>query len=185
MSGRGKVLRIHSTVAVTRALSQIIVLPVPPRGAPADAGNRPINYRNDDSGLLGGRDPEAPHCADWSFGDRVPTSDCIGLTLWSSGIDRYQPGFHGTHGAWLNCKSLMADARTTQKVCRPLRFGEVEQPGDWLLTEAHIGVIVRPTSKGSKMLIVDCSPRHGRETAVNIGGPWSKACQVIRPLVYS
>lgn len=52
--------------------------------------------------------------------------------------------------------------------------------GDWLVTPDHIGLIVRPATRAGDHLVVDCSPRHGRETAINTGLPWSEACQVLR-----
>lgn len=183
---RGKKLKLTRAQVQQRALNMIVALPPPPPGAPADAGNRPINYRLDDSGLLGGRDPERPHCADWSYGLRVPTSDCIGFALWASGIDRYQPEFNGTNEHWLNCRSLLDDAEGDMVFCRTLLSGEAAKVGDWLLSGSHIGVIVRPKSgPGLDHLVVDCSPRHGRFTAINTGGPWSGECQVIRPLFYA
>jgi hypothetical protein len=193
MLRRGKVLELSRMHVVARALGQILAVPTPPPGAPADAGNRPIAYRLDDSGLLGGRDPDQPHCADWSYGLRTPTADCVGFALWASGIDRRQPGYNGLNGQWLNTDSLLADADGEQKFCRPLRMGEAAKPGDWLISASrrvlfkrvpgHIGVIVRPSPGAAfEHLVVDCSPRHGRDTAINTGGPWSKACRVIRPL---
>jgi hypothetical protein len=164
-------------------MSALLEIPVPPKGAPADAGNRPIAYRREEQN--GGKNPDAPHCADWSYGNRTPTADCIGFALWASGIDRLQPGYDGTRGEWLNCHSLLADAGSDQRFCRPLRMGEAAAPGDWLLTKSHIGVIVRPETRASKVLIVDCSPRHGRDTAVGLGGPWSASCVVVRPLHYA
>lgn len=192
---RGKVLHLNRTQVVARALSMIPAIPVPPAGAPKDAGNRPIAYRLED--YNGGKDPTAEHCADWSYGLRTPTADCVGLALWASGIDRKQPAYKGSLGPWLNTDSLLADAHGDMVYCRPLMSGEAAKAGDWLISPStrsilgkrkpgHIGVIVRPALlPGQQHLVVDCSTRHGRDTAVNTGGPWSKACQVIRPLFYA
>ena len=175
---RGQIRKTTRSEAVARAYSMISAIPVPPPGSPSDAGNRPINYRLKD--MNGGKDPFAPHCADWSFGNRTPTADCIGFVLWASGIDRYQPGYSGSRGDWLNCASLLDDAHGAKVYCRPLVTGEHPEAGDWLVTRDHIGIIVRPECTGSDDLVIDCSPRHGRGTAVNTGLPWSEACEVIR-----
>lgn len=188
---RGTIRPTTRGEAVGRAMSMIIAVPKPPKGAPADAGNRPINYRLD-AGFNGGADPLAPHCASWSFGDRTPTSDCIGLVLWASGIDRLQPGYKGSRGEWLNCASLLDDAQGAARFCELAsiviaRGGKVE-PGDWLITRDHIGMIVRPDTTTNVVdgdhLVVDCSPRHGRAHAVDTGYPWSDACVVVKPKFY-
>lgn len=180
-----RVLELTRGQVVARALSMIVATPEP-RKKTADAGLRPIHYRLDTSGLLGGDDPNAPHCADWSYGGRTPTADCIGFALWASGLARQQPGYSGSRGDWLNCASLLDDADGNRAWCRPLAAGEMAKPGDWLLTRDHIGVIVRPKLRpGQEHLVVDCSPRHGRNTAIDTGGPWSGECRVIRPQHYA
>ncbi len=181
-------------MAVQRALSQIIAVPEPPKGAPADAGHRPVAYRLL-GGYNGGFDPDAPHCASWSFGDRTPTADCVGFVLWASGVDREQPGYNGSRDVWLNCASLLDDANGTnlpagtapRRYCRPLAEHEPPRPGDWCLTRDHISMVVRVTGEPGReeLLVVDCSPRHGRDAAINTGLPWSDACEVVRPLVYA
>ena len=168
---------------MARAFRALISIPIPPKGSPGDAGNRPINYRLEEAN--GGSDPGAEDCCDWSFGNRTPTSDCIGFVLWCSGIDRKQPGYIGTRGEWLNCASLMDDAKGAQRFCQLLRMGEKERPGDWLMTRDHIGIVVRAECVDSDILVADCSPRHGRKHAIGLGGPWSDACVVVRPLIYS
>lgn len=180
---RGAVRPTTRTEAVQRALAMITAIPAAPAGAPADAGHRPIAYRLKD--FNGGRDPYAPHCADWSYGLRTPTADCIGFVLWASGVDRYQPGYKGSRDEWLNCASLLDDADGAKVWCSPVSHVEAA-PGDWLVTPDHIGMIVRPDgttideTEASEHLVVDCSPRHGRSRAVNTGYPWSAACRVLR-----
>jgi hypothetical protein len=148
-------------MAAQKAFSMIIAVPVPPVGAPSDEGNRPIGYRLEDEN--GGRDPFAPHCEDWSYGLRTPTADCIGFVLWCSGIDRYQPTYHGSRGGWLNCISLLDDANRAKAWCRAVLYSAA-LPGDWLITDEHIGIIVRPAcylpdhTMTSDHLAVDCSP---------------------------
>lgn len=181
---RGTILRISREEATRRALSQIIAIPKPPPGSPTDAGNRPINYRLE-GGYNGGFDPGAPHCASWSYGDRTPTADCIGFVLWASGVDRLQPGYAGSRGEWLNCASLLDDADGAKRFCRPITKYETPMPGDWLLTRDHIGFVLRKDCGEVDILVVDCSPRHGRASAINTGYPWSDACRVIRPQVYA
>jgi len=180
---RGEIRSFTHEMVVQRALSQVVAIPDPPPGSPLDAGGRPIAYRLE-PGFNGGADPFAPHCASWSYGNRTPTSDCIGLALWASGIDRMQPGYKGSRGEWLNCASLLDDADGAKQFCRPLKLTEMARPGDWVLTRDHIGVLVRPQSTHADELVVDCSPRHGRQHAVGIGMVWSDACRVIRPVFY-
>jgi hypothetical protein len=168
-----------------RALAMLMAVPPPPKGAPLDAGNRPIAYRLDDSGELGGDDPNEPICADWSFGNRTPTSDCIGLVLWASGLARRQPGYNGTRGEWLNCASLMDDALSAVPRWGKTIRREHALPGDWLLTRDHIGMVIRGPTVTSDVLVVDCSPRHGRAHAIGTGYPWSDSCVVVRPLHYT
>jgi hypothetical protein len=177
---RGAILKLTRAQAVTRALSQITVMP----RLLIDGVALPIAYRLE-GGYNGGFDPSAPHCASFSYGGRTPTADCIGLVLWASGIDRKQPGYNGSRGEWLNCASLLDDADTDRTYCHPLTEKEVPLAGDWVLTRDHIGMLIRPETATTDALVVDCSPRHGRKTAVNTGGFWSDACRVIRPLVYS
>jgi hypothetical protein len=167
-------------------MSMLLAVPRPPPDAPFDAGGRPIAYRLD-PGFNGGADPTAAHCASWSYGLRTPTSDCIGLALWACYIDRKQPGYHGTRGEWLNCASLCDDADGERRFCEPIEY-KLGRAGDLLITRDHVGVIVRPCLVNGDAgadpdfdhLVVDCSPRHRRDSAVGLGGPWSDACRVIR-----
>jgi len=180
---RGKIRPTTANEARLRALSQIYAVPTPPAGAPFDGGHRPIAYRKED--YNGGKDPYALHCADWSYGERTPTADCIGFMLWASGLDRLQPDYKGTRGEYLNCGSLLDDADGAQAWCKPVAAHEA-QVGDWLMTPDHCGLIIRPACllpNGAMVadhLVVDCSPRHGWNTAINTGAPWSTSCRVVR-----
>lgn len=185
---RGKILHLTRAQVVQRGLSQLAALVAAPNGTP-----HPIGYRLE-GGFNGGFDPEAAHCASFSYGERVPTADCIGFVLWASGIDRLQPGFAGVNGDWLNCTSLVADAAGAKKFCRPLVAGETPKPGDWLLNKDHIGLVIRGQwhdyiheKDGMPVLVVDCSPRHDqtRAAAIGIGGAWSDTCRVVRPTFYA
>jgi hypothetical protein len=172
MAQRGEILYLHREEAVARAVSQLSVLVL----------GKPIHYRLKD--FNGGADPHAAHCASISpaggaYKVKTPTADCIGLVLWSSGIDRKQPGYEGSLGEWLNCSSLLADAHGEQRFCRPLATGEAALAGDWVLTKTHIGMYLRAG------LVIDCSPRHARNAGVGTGVPWSSMCQTLRPLVYT
>lgn len=174
---RGKILGLKREDARRRALDMVTSLLKNKYGELV-----PIAYRLKD--YNGGDDPARAYCASWSYGERTPTSDCIGLILWSSGIDRKQPGYKGLLGEWLNCRSLIADADGAQVYCHPLKPGEKARVGDWLLTKDHCGLIVRPDpdpADGFNHLVVDCSPRHGRSHAVSVGYPWSEACRVLVP----
>lgn len=190
---RGKILHLTREEVVRRALSQICAVPaLPPGTHPPDAGNRPIGYRLE-GGFNGGFDPEAPHCASWSYGGRSPTADCIGFVLWASGIDRCQPNYRGSRGEWLNCASLLDDALGTDLPAgtSPNQFGKPVSftdalPGDWCLDRGHISMVVRPKTRTNGVLVVDCSPRHDstRQAAINLGLPWSQECKVVRPTFY-
>lgn len=180
---RGAIRPTTAREALVRALSMLGCVPRPP-DPKDDAGNRPGAYRLEQSN--GGSDPYAPHPFDWSYGGRTPTADCIGFVLWASGIDRLQPQYSGTRGSWLNCHSLLADARGAQIFCAVVADEFNAQPGDWLMTEDHISMVIRPAlarpdgSQRFDHLVIDCSPRHGRDTAIGIGRPWSEACAVVR-----
>ncbi len=185
---RGKILHLTREEVVRRGLSQIVAIPALPPGTwPSDAGNRSIGYRLD-PGFNGGFDPEAVHCASWSYGGRSPTADCVGFVLWASGIDRMQPGYKGSRDEWLNCASILDDAAGAKEFVRPLTTGEAILPGDWLLDTGHISLVVRPpTRTNAKPLVVDCSPRHDstRQAAINLGYAWSPACKIVCPLFYA
>lgn len=179
---------------VARALAHLTFCerhPKAPRGTPA----KPVEYRLDDSGRLGGDDPRASSCVDWSFGYRTPTSDCIGFALYCAGIARLQPGFHGRTGDYLNTDSVLADAHGRMFFFRQLLSGEAVKPGDLLVSPStylggvrlrpgHIGVIVRPGAKMEHHAVIDCSPRHGKSTAIGFGYAWNNKCEVVRPLFY-
>lgn len=175
---RGKILDITAPQVVLRALSVLTSNPIPPPGSPKDAGGRAIQYSKE-PGRNGGFDPTAPHPASWTD-KRIPTADCVGFALWACGIDRMQPGYEGSRGEWLNCGALMDDA---EGECRFVRFVSDDQAraGDCLLTEGHIGVIIRPECVNDGHMVLDCSPRHGRHnSAIETGGPWADNCKVIR-----
>jgi len=202
---RGARLTITREQALVRALLGLAAVPTPPVGAPKDAGMRPVHYRlpypnggdnpHDNFGLYGN------HSCGWANGERVPTMDCIGFVLGAIGIDRRQPGYNGANGEWLNCLSIVRDARGKQEF-----FFEVNEdlalPGDILVNEKHIGLIVRPklswtvdtdgdgvVDKGEErhedLLVIDCSPRHGRETGIGIGRRWASDCLVARYRFYA
>ncbi len=179
---RGVNLKLNRAQVVHRGLLMIAARPKNKFGQLI-----PIGYRLE-GGFNGGSDLNALHCASWSYGYRTPTSDCIGFVLWASGIDRMQPGYQGSRGEWLNCASLLDDAHGAMKFCRPVAKGTEALPGDWLMTRDHIGLIIRPdndATDGYDHLVIDCSPRHGRSTAINTGLAWSDACEVVRPLFYA
>lgn len=180
---RGAIRKTSDIEAVRRALSALSQVPPPPDPTIEDAGHRPIAYRLE-GGFNGGFDPFAPHCASWSYGGRTPTADCIGFVLWATGVDRCQPEYHGSVGVWLHCGSLLADADGDRVWCEPVDE-HAAKPGDWLITQSHIAMIIRPAIFSPSVmrfdhLVIDCSPRHGRETAIGIGLPWSESCRVLR-----
>lgn len=188
---RGKIRPTRADEAVARWLAHLGAVPVPPPGAPPDAGRRPIAYRLKEKN--GGRDPYGQWCVgpeDWSYGLRTPTADCIGFVLHGSGIDRKQPSWDGPiAGPWLYCPSIVRDARHEQRWCAEVPDDQAK-PGDWLVDDGHIAGIIRPAIYVNGVLtfdhlVIDCSPRHGRNTAIGTGAPWSDAAFVARPKFYA
>lgn len=170
---RGKIRKVIRPVSLERALRMLCFM-----GSPTPGGEKvPLAYRLD-PGFNGGNDPNADHCGSPSYGDRVFTSDCVGFVMWCLGLDRLQPGFGGVNGDWLNCKSMIFDAERDGKYFQPRDYDKAE-PADILITTSHVALILRPARGEFDHLVVDCSPRHGRKTAIGIGGPWSESCRVL------
>ena len=192
---RGANLDLTPGTVVGRALSQIYARPAKPTLAPPDWVPKRIAYRLE-GGYNGGKDPTASHCASWSYGRRTPTADCIGFALWAVGIDRLQPGYVGSRGEWLNCDAILDDAHGSRRFFRPV--GSLDgRPGDLLVSGApddgrhgHIGVIIAASATRpdpgelQEVTVVDCSPRHGRDTAIDVGGSWSRLAEIVRPVWY-
>jgi hypothetical protein len=80
------IIKLSRHDALRRAFSHLSLTHVG-----SDGIERPVAYRLDESGLLGGDDPEGPHCADVSYGGRTLTSDCIGFALYCAKV-RLSPG---------------------------------------------------------------------------------------------
>lgn len=183
------VLRITRQYAVQRALYHLEILH---KGS--DGIARPIAYRLDDSGLLGGKYPNAPHCADVSYGGRTLTSDCTGFALYAAGIARNQPGYKGSRGESLNTDAVLDDAHGQRAFFCPVKPGEalrgdlVVMRGKYLLKvrvkAGHIEMLLRPPTLDFKGMTIGCSPRFGRDTAIGVGYIWSDACEIVRPLNY-
>lgn len=192
-----RVLPLTRDQVVARAFAQLRLVAEPHKFSPPEFVASPVAYRLDDSGQLGGDDPTAPHCADWSFGYRTLTADCIGFALYCAGIARYQPDYKGLNGSWLNTDSVVADAQRIRRFFDTVDAGEEVKPGDLMVTRSkytlgvmtkrgHIGVIVRPApSAAFNDLVIDCSPFHGRTTAIGLRKePWARDYVVVRPLSY-
>ncbi len=185
------VLRISSNAAVSRALAHLTVLY---KGR--DGILRPIAYRLDESGLLGGDDPYAGNCAEVSYGGRTLTADCTAFALFSAGIARTQKGYKGSRGESLNTDAVLDDAHGQQKFFRLLKAGEPARRGDLVVMRSkyvlkvrvkagHIEMLLRPPAPGFKGMTIGCSPRFGRDTAIGVGFVWSDACEIVRPLNYT
>jgi hypothetical protein len=121
--------------------------PPRPKGAPTDWRPQKIQYRLKHTN--GGKDPFAEHPADWAFGLRTPTCDCVGFVVWCLGFDRYQRDLFPHWGGWVNTDSMLISARagdgwfeeieTPELAClvvRPSTYleGERDQPG-------HVGIV--------------------------------------------
>jgi hypothetical protein len=96
----------------------------------------------------GGRDPKAD--TPLTKRDGVLGSDCIGLTCWALGHDRYQPGSFDFYSGWINTDSMMMDAR---RDCTWYAPTAMPVPGDVVVFPSiiadgvrqrigHIGLIV-------------------------------------------
>jgi hypothetical protein len=182
------VLKLTSAGAVARALHHLTLL-----YTGSDGVQRPLAYRLDDSGLLGGDNPNAEHCADISYGGRTLTADCTGFALYCAGIARVQKGYKGRNGEHLNTDAVLDDAHGQQKFFRlsahDARRGDlVVARGKYLLGKrikaGHIEMLLRPPAPGFKGMTIGCSPRFGRDTAIGVGFVWSDACEIVRPLNY-
>lgn len=88
-----------------------------------------IRYRLADH--QGGRDPHAADCAShWKspiIGVSYATADCAGFVAWVLGFDRYQPKDFAIYGGWLNCDSIVIDARTIESW---FKIVNTPMPGD-------------------------------------------------------
>lgn len=182
-------MKIQREQAVHRALRHLSLTLVG-----SDGVERPVAYRLDDSGLLGGDDPWARHCADISYGGRTMTSDCIGFALYCAGIARHQPGYKGSRGEWLNTDAVLDDAHGQQKFFKPVKR-ESARPGDLVVTRSkyllkvrlrpgHIEMLLRPPLPHFKALSIGCSPRFGRDTAIGVGPVWADDYEIVRPKNY-
>jgi hypothetical protein len=164
------VLNLTRSQVAARAVGQMLFLPPAHRLSPPDYTPLPIGFRR-------------------------KTADCVGFALWAAGIARKQKGFKGLNGEWLNTDSVLADAEGDMRFFRPLMAGERARVADLVVSRSrrvlgrrvpgHIGVLLRPRpAEGYEHMVIDCSPRHGRDTAIGVGTPWSKDCHIIRPLFY-
>lgn len=176
--------------AIARAVSHLVLTYVG-----SDGVERPLAYRLDDSGLLGGQNPKARHCADLSYGGRTLTSDCIGFALYCAGIARKQPGYKGSRGEHLNTDAVLDDAHGQAKFFELVPKDEAHR-GDLVVTRSkyvlgvrvkpgHIEMLLRPAMPGFKALSIGCSPRFGRDTAIGVGFVWTDNYEVVRPLNYT
>jgi len=110
----------------------------------------------------GGKDPTAPDPFDrWSKpGSSFVniTADCIGGAAWCGGFDRYQPKrFAHIYGGWINCDSMLLDARGPAKC-----FVELDrpEPGCFVVCASgsrghkvgHIGTVVTVPAEWDKQI---------------------------------
>jgi hypothetical protein len=190
-----RILSLDHHQVVARALAHLTLVSQPHKFSPPDFVSKPVEYRLDESGLTGGDDPTAPHCADWSYGYRTLTADCAGFALYCVGLARYQPDYKGLNGAWLNTDSIIADAARQRRFFFELEARDEVRPGDLMVTRStfalgvrvkagHVGVIIRPSpSAAFEHLVVDCSPYHGRTTAIGLRKePWARNYVIVRAL---
>lgn len=166
-----------------------------------DAGARIVYRLKDHSG---GRDPFAPDCAShWRTLINliaVASCDCAGFVAWCLGYDRYQPDafMPGSGWDWINCDSMIADARGPQTFYEeliatgePLR-DQRPLPGDVVVFPSidldhdgsrdrvgHTGIIVAvaPTwtpGDWRSLRVAHCSSGNGRRAiAETSGAPWA------------
>ncbi len=169
-----------------RANSMVWYSPPLPAAAPADSPGGPIRYRLKKKS--GGRDPFAQHPADWSYGLRVPTCDCMGLVAWCWGFDRYQAARYdrGVNGeiiydGWINTDSMILGSHA------PIRswFDQIPDPepgaivvygsryrGSGRRKPGHTGIVVDPIPEKfnaadpdswKSLRVIHCSSRSDRK----------------------
>jgi hypothetical protein len=199
---RGAIRPTTAAEAVERARSMIGYCPELPEGAPSDAVGGPIRYRLRKKN--GGKDPNAPHPAAWSYGVRVPTADCVGFVAWTLGFDRYQPrdydresGGDVIYGGWINTDSMIMGAAALE----PGWFQEIDEPEVGAIVvygsryrrgrprkAGHVGMIVDPLPAEFEIMEPDCwrdlrvvhcssgnDRRHGAAIQETSGAAWAKA----------
>lgn len=152
----------------------------------------PIGYRLK-PGHNGGMDPTAEHCGQWSYGGRQLTADCIGLVMWASGLNRWQKGYKGPSGEWLDCNAIFKDAKENEagRAAREWSYQVTWQEaklGDWVVTPKHIEMVIRPECNGNNgPLLIGCSPRFDTTCyqSIGVGRVWDRSAIVVRPLHYN
>jgi hypothetical protein len=186
---RGDKIKIVRAEALERMIGLLLIVPVPP-GA-REPGPSAIMYRLDDSGRLGGYDPNRGEGWSWSYGNRVPTTDCVGAVCAALGLDRRQhdsdfPEF----GGHLNCESIWLHARNTKIIFRILDPREAA-PGDLAVVPGrrgllrripgHVEMVLRPATGNNPPLLCGNSPRHkATGQGIGVGAPWSPAVEYVR-----
>ena len=156
---RGVIAAVTIEEAVERAKSMIWFEPELPEDAGIGAKSQPIRYRLPK--FNGGKDPLADHPADWSYGKRSPTCDCIGFIAWSLGFDRYQPVHFDRnkkgkviYGGYINTNSSILAANSLEpswfeEVCAPelgclVVYGGTRNKKTGKRRAGHIGIVVGP-----------------------------------------
>lgn len=122
----------------------------------------------------GGRDPRAhtPVTTRSDYSPPATGSDCVGLAMWISMLDRFNPTFP-IYGGWMNTDSIAEEARTKGHW---YRVTHAPEPGDLVLftslyvkgklVEAgHIGFMISPTE------VVHCHGHSAPGHAVSIAHP--------------
>lgn len=146
---RGQIRPTTNAQAVDRARVMVGFKPVLPPRAPEGIARQPIRYRLSPNN--GGKNPYAQHPADWSYGRRTPTCDCIGLVVWCLGFDRLQKGHFEARGGWANTDSILADAYGPAEFFEVIDapelgcvvvYGSVRRNGR--RRPGHIGLVVDP-----------------------------------------
>lgn len=179
MAERGLIRPTRRDEAVARAYLMPLFMCHRHKESPPDFYSRPHAYRLEDNN--GGKNPYAEDPGDWSYGYRVKTSDCIGFITWAAGFDRFQKYHFPEYGGWINTDSILEHAAAGhEKPWFKVIDAKDAKAGDFLVVGStrsailrrripgHIKMIVRPATPVSKILVVDCSPSNGRESAIMV-----------------
>ena len=190
---RGLIRPTTGSEAIQRLKSLVGLRLPPPKGITAPT--QPIAYRlNENSG---GKNPNAPHPADWSgdIGWKRWTSDCVGTVVWGLGFDRYQKASFKVYGGWINTDSMLQEAEkyrtwfevidTPELACLVVTPGVFATNGA-RLKAGHVGLVSglpaewdTETPDYGALSVVHCSSGQYKKTGAAIaetnGLPWAKA----------
>lgn len=151
-----------------------------------------IRYRLADH--QGGTNPFAEDCASHWLSTimriDLATADCAGFVAWCLGYDRFQPKEFPLYGGWINCDSILGEARTSS---RWFEIVPEALPGDLVVFPSidfdhdgdrdrvgHVGIVTDVTDAKvgdfADLVVAHCSATNDktkkRAIAITTGAPW-------------